>query len=852
MKIKLSRKEKLKYILLITLIAAIVNAGVFYFIKKDQQELKVKTVPFVNQLVYKEEESFEIAEEVENSVSLSKVNKEKELEALIPYSQKVVLPVEKWNFSLNGLENKVEGRLYYPKEKLPIKVDLYSSEDNSYFEIYSPESKFQINDLSFEAERNILLKKEISRDSVISINMEDYLFFDDLGIKKLNIKDLTYKYEDIKYGVEHISFNKENLLEEPEVNPYIESVGEIVPPLSYTERYTIDIESFEPYLLSFDYKNDDQIIYGYRLYKEDYLDRLEKLKKGEPVEKISKEDWEKLYQEIVIEDYEVKDNQWDTFQKVIETTLPDIVGIEIIVYDEKQDPKNLYKNFRLQKAKNSEFIEMEHIDENLDSEITFAEGIEIGQENKIGIAKSVDEKDIVINSDNLGFDKGVWHNSAYDCTINKVGDPELVEMKLSSEQDGGGNVLELVSKTNHRACTVNTFYFEDFNEDTLKISFKAKKENKVSLIGYHYILHGEFGDFVLGSDVDLEDDNYIKSGTKIYDAKAGEWAEFTDYINLNRSTISRIGKIEGITLRFNSIRDGGEDARVLFDDINITALDQNLPVLENLFLETVNQFDYEKSKQLLLLDRSYSDKWSINSVEEKFHYKTDDGKNLWLGVIDKEVEVRNSYWSVGRISVVFLMILVFILIWMIWYFEFLMKFAGVVNNYIERFKAEIKDKYSDLSKSFLRYNESISDRFIKPLLCKFFEVEEFDYEWFVVQRKKLFKEIDRILKQIFSDFINRPILDLILAGLGGISYLVLGNIYYVILIVIFLFWLVNEWDSVVLAFAAMINLCIVPVMLVLNKDIWAEKFSLLVYFFLIMTVILQIIEYVKFSYKEEK
>jgi|WetSurMetagenome_2_1015567.scaffolds.fasta_scaffold26477_2 hypothetical protein len=60
---------------------------------------------------------------------------------------------------------------------------------------------------------------------------------------------------------------------------------------------------------------------------------------------------------------------------------------------------------------------------------------------------------------------------------------------------------------------------------------------------------------------------------------------------------------------------------------------------------------------------------------------------------------------------------------------------------------------------------------------------------------------------------------------------------------LFLSFLLFEWDSRVIAFLALISLASCPFLLILKKEAPAEQMAIYAYYFLVMTVVLQIIEY---------
>lgn len=62
---------------------------------------------------------------------------------------------------------------------------------------------------------------------------------------------------------------------------------------------------------------------------------------------------------------------------------------------------------------------------------------------------------------------------------------------------------------------------------------------------------------------------------------------------------------------------------------------------------------------------------------------------------------------------------------------------------------------------------------------------------------------------------------------------------------LFLMFLAYKWDSRIIAVLALISLVICPFLLIADKETVAEKIAIYAYYFLVMTVILQIMELVR-------
>jgi hypothetical protein len=102
------------------------------------------------------------------------------------------------------------------------------------------------------------------------------------------------------------------------------------------------------------------------------------------------------------------------------------------------------------------------------------------------------------------------------------------------------------------------------------------------------------------------------------------------------------------------------------------------------------------------------------------------------------------------------------------------------------------------------------------------------------------------LKRGFAIFWNdirrkwlRGLIVLVLAS--GAFYL--WGISSALLWLLFLLFLVYEWENRIIAVLALLSLASCPVLLSLKKDDLAETMAVYAYFFLVMTVVLQIVEY---------
>ena len=114
--------------------------------------------------------------------------------------------------------------------------------------------------------------------------------------------------------------------------------------------------------------------------------------------------------------------------------------------------------------------------------------------------------------------------------------------------------------------------------------------------------------------------------------------------------------------------------------------------------------------------------------------------------------------------------------------------------------------------------------------------------------KKLSRFLFKNLKTLFWFFVKdiktkkkRGILALIIAGFFFWQYDLNAGLLWLL----FLLFLFYGWENRIIAVLALISLASCPILLSLKKDALAEQMAIYAYFFLVMTVVLQIVEYRK-------
>ena len=120
--------------------------------------------------------------------------------------------------------------------------------------------------------------------------------------------------------------------------------------------------------------------------------------------------------------------------------------------------------------------------------------------------------------------------------------------------------------------------------------------------------------------------------------------------------------------------------------------------------------------------------------------------------------------------------------------------------------------------------------------------KEVSFKIKVPEFKKLFAFVKNAFLRVWGDITTkwkRGVLAVVVAGL----FFWLYGLNVGILWLLFLLFLVYEWENRIVGVLALIALASCPILLSLPQDALAETMAVYAYFFLVMTVALQIVEY---------
>lgn len=96
--------------------------------------------------------------------------------------------------------------------------------------------------------------------------------------------------------------------------------------------------------------------------------------------------------------------------------------------------------------------------------------------------------------------------------------------------------------------------------------------------------------------------------------------------------------------------------------------------------------------------------------------------------------------------------------------------------------------------------------------------------------------------RVATDAVNKKWRGLFVLAVSIAIYF-FGGLSAALMWLLFLLFLVYEWDNRIIAFSAIVSLATCPFLIYFKKDDWAETIAIYAYYFLIMTVVSQIVEF---------
>lgn len=161
---------------------------------------------------------------------------------------------------------------------------------------------------------------------------------------------------------------------------------------------------------------------------------------------------------------------------------------------------------------------------------------------------------------------------------------------------------------------------------------------------------------------------------------------------------------------------------------------------------------------------------------------------------------------------------------------------------LSRIRLIPKEKVNRVTNFISHANKFLAEHFVLPACKRILRVSRIDVETLRDVQHDTFDKAYNTLAQMFVSVVSKPIF-LIFAVTTGMLVSLLVKLAYGPFVTIFFLWLLYHWKSRILAFGAMVQFILVCVLTVFNIDRWPEWFAISTYLFLVMTVVMQILEY---------
>ena len=117
---------------------------------------------------------------------------------------------------------------------------------------------------------------------------------------------------------------------------------------------------------------------------------------------------------------------------------------------------------------------------------------------------------------------------------------------------------------------------------------------------------------------------------------------------------------------------------------------------------------------------------------------------------------------------------------------------------------------------------------------------------------KMFRRVIRVALAYGWEQIKERPWPMVLIGIFALVVAWYVDIVSALLWMIFLMFLVYRWESRILGAAAIVLLVVCPLLISLNLEPYAELIAVYAFFFLVMTVVLQIVEMKRGAKNDEK
>lgn len=875
------------YLFLFALISGLITVATVVYFNTPDQTLKVTPVYSISNLIFGKEvknldfqgQTFVAADDPGKISDLCKLN----AKAFNTY-----MPIEKNStglYSYNNVCNDTGVSLRVQAENLPVNIDY--DKTTAKLSFYSPARTTTLNDSFMTiARKDLKTFDNVFSSSILSICEENYpldqykntlqMRYGDLAKCKVKIIDADTNTDLLGDASQFSADNWE--FSTGAISPVSGDGREVVTDqdrkfgtdsavlntfnenIYIAKEFPVSLKSFEPYWLSFSYNVQSvgtNVKWGYRFITQQYKDDFAAQAEGKSIDKLTAYTNNNPYptSEESEESFVVQGDLTGRVNRVIQTKLDNVIGVQIFLYSQSINSisRVTYQDLNLYNAYDSLDIDTASIIDSareFDGSVILIDNLTLAKgQNVFGrFAK----QDNLLKNDNYSFEKRLWDLNLTleqnDCLPDHGG--AIIGMKQTDESASDGSKSLVLDAKTHYACTKKSFPVN-----------LAPDGNYVVTFDYNNTNGGKITSQLKVNGVS------VNPGYEVVKVSSGEWQTYAIPFSLDPRLINA-SNVSSIELTLVSPSDGLYSVRNLFDNVGLYSVNHDAFNLDGAYFFASKRFntvvgdsgvsnvvnpnrysskfdvklEWTQDPIAVILDKPYSENYLINGTDNTYHYKLNNLTNLWLVGPDGSYELKDRgtslLVSVRNISIALAVTLV---LCSIFYSQVVALVLLVKKGTLYCFNG-IKLVAMKALKFLRRFNSIIANRIVKVVIFKVLGTKDLSFDTLVSLRDRAIRSLEIMLRKIFSDILNNPIYVVAILIVGVLAVKFIG-ILYAPFIVIFIAWLTFKWDSRLLALAALLQLCVVPVLLILKFERYAEMFSISVYFFLVMTVVMQIIEY---------
>ena len=778
-------------------------------------------------------------------------------------------------------------------DSLPVYLDYLP--DEPILRFYSPGILYDLDNQLIPIQEKVLAEfNNVFSNSIIQIcndftSLNEYRNSKRYSLKELAACDVTQMIpKDTNLLGTQSQFSRENWLEHPgeiqnpeETEDYhvFNSSREALPSkevsLSSTDdsvtiavyqqtvylanRVTADLNPYTPYFFSFDYSVGEEgghIGYAYRFITQEYLDDLESIRNDHQVDKITTYTNDTSYPtfDYGSEKLYVSQFQSGTVNRIIKPTIDNIIGIEIFLFSgsEENSFQVTFSDLSLSEVESQILTDFRNIKDTLSDNIggiTLASGITI-KDNRDQIQSDQIPSNLISVADNFLKSSTRYQTDISDFTDCPVGSIKDISNSSETSSDAAEGSVSVISDSNKPTAAIAATFFLD----------PIPPGNYILSFDYKNTAGGSFGYAVRVNSENSEVPPLYKTGCNVIETTQDDWTTFQVQLPIDERAY-QAQDIYSVDLLLFSPANTSVRTANLFDNVRIYSSESDSITYRNVYLEAQNpQVSSESSSAettpldqgsalaevdksgLFFMPSAYSDSTTMSGPGTPKHFAYNNTSTLWLINETGAYTIRVTTSRLLSIVQTLTLTLAIIAAAVGLMSATIPTYLADIQNASQSFGARYVHGYKSMSISIARLNNWVALSVVKPSIAFILGTRSISYRKICETRDKALLSLDSMLQRISTDISTRPV-DTLLIILLAVGFGLLTNVNYSPYVAIMILWVRFQWDSRLLGIGALIQLLIVPVLLLFEREKFAEYLAISTYLFLTMTVVMQIIEY---------